>query len=282
MKIGGHVSIAGGIEKAPERAHAIGANMAQIFISPPQGWRTIEFSDDQVAAFKENAQKYGIDPIFVHALYLVNLATDSVSHAHASVAALTHALDQSARLGCEAVIFHTGSRKERNITDAMDHVVERIVKILDTSDPRSLLAIENSAGEAEGRKMGSTFEELGEIIERVNSPRLKVCLDLQHAFAAGNDLRTNEGITDMLQRFNAAIGLDRLIALHANDSKTDLASHVDRHENIGKGNIGSVGFKHLTHNQHLRQLPWILEVPGDEDTGPDKANVERLKQLAAA
>jgi len=280
MKIGGHVSIAGGIEKAPERAHAIGANMAQIFVSAPQGWRTFEFSDEQVAAFRDNAKTFGIDPIFVHALYLVNLATDDPALAQRSVTALRHALDQSARLGCAAVVFHSGSRKERKVADAIDHVVERITAILKQSDPRSVLAIENSAGEADGRKMGSTFEELGEIIQRVNSPRLKVCLDLQHAFAAGNDVRTPEGISGMLATFDAAVGLDRLIALHANDSKTELASHVDRHENIGKGNIGSDGFRNLLHNDHLRKLPWILEVPGDEATGPDVANVKRLQKLA--
>jgi len=280
MLIGGHVSIAGGIEKAPERAKAIGANCAQIFVSAPQGWRTFDFSDEQVAAFKANAKQFGIDPIFVHALYLVNLATDDEALAARSVAALVHALNVSAKLGCAGVIFHTGSRKERKLADAMDHVVERIAKILKESDPQSSLLIENSAGEADGRKMGSTFEEIGEIIQRVNSPRLKVCLDVQHAFAAGNNLQTPDGVAEAMKQFDAAIGLDRLAAIHANDSKTLLGSHVDRHENIGKGNIGSAGFKALTHNPYLRSLPWLLEVPGDEETGPDAANVERLHAIA--
>lgn len=281
MLIGGHVSIAGGIEKAPERAAAIGANCAQIFVSAPQGWRTFEFSDDQVKAFHANKKSFSIDPIFIHAIYLLNLATDDEALAKRSITALIHALDQSVRLGCAGVIFHTGSRKQRDQKDALAHVVERIKYILSKSDPKSVLLVENSAGESEGRKMGGTFEELGAIIKSVDSKRLKVCLDLQHAFASGYDLRNKVGVDNMLKAFDAAIGLGRLVVLHANDSKTELESHVDRHQNIGDGEIGKAGFKALLHASALRSLPWLLEVPGIESTGPDSENVARLKKLAS-
>ena len=183
MKIGGHVSTAGGIQNAPERAAAIGGNCAQIFISAPQGWRTFDITDDQVGAFKQNIEKFGIDPIFIHALYLLNLATDDRELEGKSEDALVYALTECARIGCAGVIFHIGSRKEQEQSVAIDAVVKRIKRILDQTPESSYLLIENSAGESDGRKMGGSFEEIGQIIKAVNSDRLKVCLDTEHAFA---------------------------------------------------------------------------------------------------
>ena len=280
MKIGGHVSIAGGIQNAPERAAAIGGNCAQIFISAPQGWRTFDITDDQVAAFKQNVGKFGVDPIFIHALYLLNLATDDRELEGKSEDALVYALTECARIGCAGVIFHIGSRKEQEQSVAIDAIVQRIKRILEQTPASSHLLIENSAGESDGRKMGGSFEEIGQIIKAVNSDRLKVCLDTEHAFAAGYDVRTSGAVDEMVRAFDDAIGIEHLAAIHANDSKIPFQGKKDRHENIGKGEIGEPGFRTLLHHPTLRKLPWLLEVPGIEGNGPDRENIEVLKRLA--
>lgn len=280
MKIGGHVSIAGGIEKAPERAHAIGANCAQIFVSAPQGWRKFNITDEQIAAYRASCDELKLGPNFIHALYLMNLATDDPAILGKSMDAVTHALTISAKLGVAGVVYHTGSYKQQDRATAFANVIKRVKQVLATTPEESILLMENSAGEAEGHKIGGTFEEAAEILNAVNHPRFRYCFDTQHAFGAGYDLRTQANVDDTIGQLDRSIGLDRVDVIHMNDSKVELAAHRDRHEDIGDGFIGNVGIKALLYHPKLREKPWILEVPGMHDDIKAADNIARLKQLA--
>ncbi len=281
LLIGGHVSAAGGVQNAPERAAAIGANCAQIFVSAPQGWRTFDIADEQINEFRSKCQEHGIGSVYIHALYLLNLATDDHELLTKSINALTYALTMSAKLGVAGVVYHTGSYKQQDRATALANVIDRVKQILKATPEDSILLMENSAGEAEGHKIGGTFEEAAEILNAVNSPRFQYCFDTQHAFGAGYDLRTAVAVDTAIADLDRTIGIDRVAVIHMNDSKVELASHRDRHENIGEGFIGNDGLRALLHHPKLRSKPWILEVPGMHDEIDGAVNVTRLKKLAA-
>ena len=280
MKIGGHVSAAGGVQNAPERAHAIGANCLQLFISAPQGWQKFTITDEQMAGYRAGCEQLKLGPNFIHALYLLNLATDDPALLEKSMDAVTHALTVSAQLGIAGVVYHTGSYKQQDRATAFANVIDRVKQVLAATPAESMLLMENSAGEADGHKIGGTFEEAAEILDAVNSPRFRYCFDTQHAFGAGHDLRTPANVTDVIAKLDSIIGLDRVDVIHMNDSKVELNSHRDRHQDIGDGFIGSNGLKALLHHPKLREKPWILEVPGMHEPESAAENVQRLKQLA--
>lgn len=278
MRIGGHVSAAGGIDKSIDRALEIGANCLQIFIAPPQSWRKTTITDEQVAAFKAGLDTHHLGPVFIHALYLANLATDRPDLREKTIDALAHALIVADTIGAQGVIYHTGSRKDRDQHEALRDVTEVMTEILRRAPGSSQLIIENAAGH--GGTLGDSLDELGTMLRAADSPRVKVCLDTCHAFAAGYDVRVPQGVEAMLEEFDREVGLDQLVVIHANDSKYDLNQGKDRHENIGEGYIGPDGFRALLGNTTLRALPWILEVPGFDDEGPDARNIEILQKLA--
>ncbi len=276
--IGAHVSTAGGIPTALDRARAIGAACLQIFITSPRAWRKTVITDEQTEIFKAGVQAHGLSPVFIHALYLTNLATDDAALREKTIDALAHALTTADRIGAQGVVYHTGSRKERDAGEALSHVIEGMKEILDRAPGGSQLVVETAAGEQ--GKVGATFAEIGELVRRVNASRVKVCLDTCHVFAAGHDIRTPAGVKAMLADFDREIGLEHLAVVHANDSKFPLGSRRDRHENIGEGEIGPAGFQALLAQPELRSLPWFLEVPGFDGNGPDKKNIDILNSLA--
>jgi len=175
----------------------------------------------------------------------------------------------------KGTIFHLGSFKNSTEEKALKQVIEAIKEILGSSGQVNLI-LENSAGA--GNLIGDSFREIGEIVRRVNDSRVKVCLDTQHAFASGIDVKSQEGLNKTLQEFDREVGLKNLIAIHANDSKTEFNSKRDRHENIGEGFIGLEGFRNIINHPILKDIPFILEVPG-EGSGPDTNNILRLKNL---
>ncbi len=278
MKIGAHVSAAGGIANAVDRITAIGGNCLQIFVSSPRGWAKNTITDQQVALFRRKLTEHSIGPVFIHGLYLANIATDQTELREKSIDALSWALAVSDRIGAEGVIYHTGSRKDRDQAEAMDSVVDAMREILRRAPGTSQLIVEGSAPQQ--GKVGVSFEEFDEMIRRVKSDRVAVCLDTSHTHQAGYDLRTPEAIDRMVATFDRTVGLDRLVVLHANDIKPPPAA-LDRHENIGQGVLGESGFQALLHHPKLRNLPWILEVPGFDGSGPDAENIEMMKELAA-
>lgn len=186
-------------------------------------------------------------------------------------------MNLAGELGAEGVIFHTGSSLGATFDSVKSQVINALKMILSQTPLETKLIIENSAGS--GGTVGATPWEIGEIIKGVNSIRLYTCLDTQHAFAAGFDLTSKEGVDKVVRDWDKFIGLEKLLAIHANDSKVPLGSHLDRHANIGEGLIGKEGFKLMKENKVLSTLPWIIETPGFDDKGPDKANLDILKSI---
>ena len=278
MFIGGHVSTRGGIDKAVDNAVAIGAEVIQTHPTPPQTWRRLTVDDSVVASYKAKAAATGLRQHWFHAVYLLNLATTSETLLKQSIGSLVFYMDLADRIGADGVVFHPGSHKGAGFEPMLPQIAGAMQQVLQRTDSRAKLVVENSAGQ--GGTVGCTFDEVARIVDAVQSDRVAVCLDTAHAFANGYDLHTAEGIDAALTRFDETIGLDRLVAVHANDSRAELQSNVDRHANIGDGFIGSEAFGILLHDPRLEDLPWILEVPGEAKQGPDLINVNRLRVLA--
>ncbi len=277
MKIGAHVSTSGGISKAPARGREIGCEAIQIFGSSPQGWAFKAVPDQEVESFRQGAAGSGIEAVFLHAIYLVNLGTSNPANLTKGIDSLINYMTLASRIGATAVIFHPGSHGGAGYESVLPQTVDAIKSVLEASPDGPYLAVENMAGM--GQHIGARFEELGGILEAVNSPRLKVCLDTQHSFAAGYDLTTGEGIEDMLAKLDDGPGSANVVAIHANDSKRPCGSGVDRHDNIGDGFIGEDGFAVFMGHPAFRDVPFLLEVPGFEGKGPDQQNVDILKRI---
>ena len=276
-RIGAHVSAAGSIEKAVANALEIEAEAMQIFAAAPQSWRRKQHDDESVAAFRRGVAEAGIGPNFIHGIYLTNLASQNQGNMEKGIESLTADLRLAARLGIRGVIFHVGSHKGIGFEEVLPQVIDAMQQVLDDSPDEAALCIENSAGA--GDSVGSTWDEIGAIIDGVGSDRVNVCLDTCHAFSAGYDLRDTEALDRLMGEFDREIGYERLVAVHANDSKTELRSGRDRHENIGDGTIGEQGFLNLLAHSAFKQAPFLLEVPGFAGKGPDAENVAILKKL---
>ncbi|MFP6595324.1 MAG: deoxyribonuclease IV [Dehalococcoidia bacterium] len=276
MHIGAHVSAAGGLPKAVGRAVDIGAEAMQIFVSSPRAWRFKPPEDALVEKFKEESEEAGMGPTVFHGIYLCALGSQDEALVERSIESLTNHLQTAERCAALGVIFHPASHRGVGFEAVLDQFVEGVKKVLDAAPGDALLMLENSAGA--GDHIGSKFSELGAIIKAVGSERLHVCLDTQHAWAAGYELNDAEKFDEMLAEFDKEIGLDRLSAIHANDSMRPLGSAVDRHDNIGEGEIGTDGFELMMSRTAFANVPMYLEVPGFEKGGPDKKNVNLMKK----
>jgi deoxyribonuclease-4 len=283
MKIGAHVSTAGGLHTAFERAEAIGAECVQVFESAPQQWGTARLTDEQIAEFIEKRDASDVTPVFIHGKYLMNLASADPKIFKTSASTLRSSLNIATRIGAKGVIFHTGSHKGQGLEQVFEQICEAAIRVLDETQD-SWMIFENTAGG--GDTIGSKFADLGSVIKRINNPRAKVCMDTCHAFAAGYDLSNKKGVDAAMKEFDAEIGFENLAAIHCNDSKTPLGAARDLHENIGDGHIGREGFEALLAHKALRDVPLLLEVPGYKldgaGKGPDKPNIDRLKEIRAA
>ena len=277
MKIGAHVSTSGGISKAVERGQEIGCEALQIFGSSPQSWAFRNIAEAEIEAFRQNMADSRMGPVFLHAIYLVNLGTNRPDVLEKGIDSLAAHLRLAGQLGAEGLIFHPGSHGGAGFEAVLPQVADCIRQALDKAPDGPCLAVENMAGM--GKHIGARFEELGAILGAVDDQRLKVCLDTQHSFAAGYDLTTGEGIEDMLAQLDAGPGSTNVVAIHANDSKRVCGSGVDRHDNIGEGFIGEDGFAVFMAHPAFRDVPFLLEVPGFEGKGPDKRNVDILKEI---
>ena len=277
MKIGAHVSTAGGISKAVGRGVEIGCEALQIFGSSPQGWAFKPVPGDEVEAFRQEMAEAGMGPVFLHAIYLINLGTPKEDVLAKGVQSLINYMGLASTIGAAGVIVHPGSHGGAGYEAIFPQVVSSIRQVLDHSPEGPVLALENMAGM--GQHIGAKFEDLGRILHEIDSPRLKVCLDTQHCFAAGYDMATREGIDAMIAEFDREVGASNLLAVHANDSKRPLGSGVDRHDNIGEGFIGEEGFAAIMGNPTFQDAPFLLEVPGFEGKGPDSQNIDILKKI---
>jgi deoxyribonuclease-4 len=274
--IGAHVT--GGLKGATAKALEIGAQSMQIFIGSPQTWRTPTPGPDEFRDFAKRVTSHSLGPVFVHGNYLVNLASASEENWEKSVRNLYDGLRLSERAGAVGLIFHPGSAGKASYEDALKRVLKAIETVLDGYTGDCKLLLEVCAGQ--GETIGDRFQEFADILSAMgHDKRLGVCWDTCHLFNAGYDVATAKGLKQTIDEFGELIGFDWLYCVHANDSKNPLGARKDRHENIGKGYIGEEAFERMLHHKHLRELPWILEVPGFEDKGPDKENIEILNRL---
>lgn len=275
MKIGAHVSSSKPFSESINRAKEIGCECMQIFVNPPQRWNPVPIPEEEIDKFVELNKTSNIDPIIIHGIYLLNLASDNPFFYEQSIKSLTDDMTKAAKIGAVGVNFHIGSTKGRELLEVMKKVDEAVKMILDGSPKGPYLILENSAGA--GNVIGDTLDELGQIIKAVNSPRLKVLIDTAHAFGSGYDLRTKEGLEDFLNLFDKEIGLDRLLGFHLNDSKVALNSKRDRHADIGFGEIGKDIFADILNHPKLKNLFAILETPQDNMNW--KEQIKLLKNM---
>lgn len=274
-RIGGHVSCSGGIENAITNTLLIGGNCMQIFAGSPRMWVRSLYNESVAAKFKLKVKENDLGPVFIHALYLTNLASDNDELVRKSKRALITDLTNSSLIGSAGVVLHIGSHQGRGWQDSKDACIANIKDVLSATPQDSNLLLENSAGQK--GKVGS-FEELHDILSAIDDPRLRVCLDTAHSFEAGYNFGTDEGLNIWIKDIGKYIA-NRLDVLHLNDSKTPVGSGRDMHQNIGDGYIGETGIKRIINHPVVARLPLILEVPGLEGTGPDKANIDRVKSL---
>jgi deoxyribonuclease IV len=278
VPLGAHVSISGRLSHAISRAVALGCECLQIFFGSPRQWRLIQYSEEELAEFRWRRAASELDPLVAHCPYLINLASPNAAVYQRSVAALAHALRGMDTLRGRAVITHIGSAPGRPWRENRRRIARAVRAALQDST-RALILLEGSAGGT----IGGTFEEIRDIVDAVGgSRRVGVCLDTAHLFAAGWDIRTPDGLAKTVEAFDRTIGLRALKALHLNDSKARLGSHLDRHENIGEGTIGRAAFRALFAHPVLGTLPAFIETPGFARTGPDRKNLAILKRLRAA
>ncbi len=283
IQVGAHVSASGGLFNAIDRAVAIEAEACQVFVSAPQTWRPTKHTEDALAQFRARRAETGFGQVWIHNIYLANLASEDPLMVEKSIASVVNAMTVGAAAGANGVVLHTGSHKGLGLEAVLDRTVEAIQRILDGSPTGPVLALETMAGQ--GGTIGTKFSDLGTLLRLVKSPRLATCLDTCHSFAAGYDIKTAVGLKAALAEYDGEIGLDRLAVVHANDSKTPLGGFRDRHENIGDGYLGVEGFELLMAHPAFQGKAFLLEVPGypteknPKGDGPDLQNVHRLKAI---
>jgi len=277
VKVGVHISIAGSLDRAVDRAKAAGCDVFQMFSRSPRGWGFARLSDETRNAFIGKIRLSGIMPVD-HMPYLPNLASPKPEIYKKSIAALSAELDRCGRLEIPYLVTHLGHHLGDGIAGGRSRVIGAINTALENSGNNVILLLENTAGEK--NSVGSSFEHIRGImdgLEKIN--RIGVCLDTCHAFAAGYELRTETGIEETLAQFDDHIGMRNLRIIHLNDSKGDRGSALDRHEHIGIGFIGEDGFRCILHHPVLSALPLICETPVD-DRRDDVGNIEKVRELA--
>lgn len=272
--LGAHVSAAGGHYRAIERARELGANTIQIFGASPRQWKASVPPAQDIQKYRKALEESEVKSVYLHAAYLVNLAS-SGDLRKKSVDNLAVHLEIACALGADGLIFHIGSSKEKNTEDIREKVVKSMKEVLGRAKGSAKLVMENASGG--GGKIGSTLEELTDLYQRIDSKRVGMCLDTAHALEAGALDFTPFHIKTFFDQWDKNIGMENLLALHVNDSKTKFGSGSDRHENLGEGEIGLSGFQNLAKEKRLEDTSWILEVPGFDGSGPDKRNLDILK-----
>lgn len=280
--VGAHMSIAGGVWRAFGRLAEVGGNALQVFLKSNVQWRFGKLTDELVAKFDEARAETGIKTVLAHACYLVNLASPDREVFKKSFDDLVREVEYAARYGIPWLILHPGNHMESGVERGIESVASALKKTLSKPQGPGIL-IETTAGS--GTALGSTFEEIAEIIDRAGGDgRLGMCLDTSHVFAAGYDIAGDKGYREVKKTLRSLGLLKRIKAIHVNDSKVPLGSRVDRHEHIGKGKIGRKAFARIMQDRDFAEVPKILETPkGMYGSGKcDRMNISLLKRLARA
>ena len=287
-RLGAHLSIAGGLPRAVDRAEASGCQALQIFTKSAGQWRARELPPEEVALFRRRVRQTKIRPVVAHNSYLINLAAADAALRTRSIESLRDELDRAEALGLDGLVMHPGSYTSGSEKGGLRMIAEGLAEILASRpDGRTRILLEHTAGQ--GTNLGHRFEHLAEIIDLLGgSPRLGVCLDTCHLLAAGYDICSEAGYQKTFRQFGAIVGFSRLKAFHMNDSKKPCASRVDRHEHIGQGCLGLAPFRRIVNDPRFATLPMLLETPKVDtsqsrrlsDIDPlDKRNLDVLRRL---
>jgi deoxyribonuclease-4 len=279
VQIGAHVSSSGGIHTAIDRAEAIGAESVQVFTQSPRAWRPTSHDPANLVRFRERREEAGIMGVLCHALYLINLASPDDEIYEKSGNALGTTLGVAVAIEADGVVFHVGSHMGAGLDVGLERIGLVLEELLEATSEKTWLLMENTAGA--GGTIGRSVDELALLFERLERhPHLGVCLDSCHLYASGCDVTDMAALDAVLDELDGKIGLDRLRALHVNDSKVPLGSNVDRHDNVGEGLMGEQLGVFLGHPK-LQGLPAVLEVPGPDGHGPDASQIKKTKKLHA-
>jgi deoxyribonuclease-4 len=277
--IGAHLSSSGGIHTAVDRAEAIGAESLQVFTQSPRAWRPTNHDPANFEKFRERRAEVGLHGVLCHALYLCNFAAPDDAIYAKSVAAMRNTMEVAGGIGADAVVFHVGSHLGSGFEHGLERVLPAMEQVLELSTDETWLLMENSAGA--GGTIGRSIDELATIYQRLDGhPRLGVCLDSCHLYVSGIDVTDAAQLDALLDNVESSIGLDRLRALHVNDSASPLGSNSDRHANIGEGLLGEELGVFLG-NPRLQGLPAVLETAGPDKHGPDANEVRKAKEIHA-
>jgi deoxyribonuclease-4 len=276
MKLGCHVSMADGVDKAVDRAEALGCDVFQIFTRSPRMWKHRILGDGEITAFKEKRKKTGINPVFSHMPYLPNLSSSNIPAYEKSVATLRLELTRCNQLGIPFLVTHLGSHLGKGLEIGIKQVVNAIDTATEDLIDFPFILLENTSGKT--NEVGSSFDEINTIIERVSTDRIGVCFDTCHAYARGYDLSSEDSVDSTIQNIEETFGFDKVGLVHLNDSKGELGSRMDRHNHIGLGYIGENGFKAILHSK-LVTKPLVLETPVNE-IRTDLDNLKKVRELA--
>jgi deoxyribonuclease-4 len=274
--LGAHLSTKGGLHTVFERAGAIDASAVALFAKNSNQWQGKELTGDAIATF---AAQRTVRPLLTHASYLINLSTTNQVFHRRSIAALIDELDRAERLGIHAVVLHPGAHMGRGPREAIDRIARSLDRVhVAIPDHRVVTLLETSAGQ--GSCVGCSFEELGRMIDLVDEKhRLGICFDTCHVFAAGYDIRTRDGYEHTVDEIERYAGIGNVGAFHLNDSKKPFGSRVDRHEHIGKGELGLEPFRLLLNDPRFARIPKVLETPKTIETVSDRENLSLLRSL---
>lgn len=287
-RLGAHLSIAGGLPRAVDRAEASGCEALQIFTKSAGQWRAREIPDDEIALFRRRVRETRIGPVVAHTSYLINLAAADPELRARSIGALREELDRAEALGLDGLVMHPGSYTSGTEAGGLQLIADGLAEIFESRpDAKTRVLLEHTAGQ--GTNLGHRFEHLAEIIQRLGGTRrVGVCLDTCHLIAAGYDICSEAGYAMTFRQFGTIVGFGRLKAFHFNDSKKPCGSRVDRHEHIGKGCLGLKPFRRILNDPRFAQLPMLLETPKLDtpqsrrlsDVDPlDKRNLDVLRKL---
>ncbi|MDP2929410.1 MAG: deoxyribonuclease IV [Candidatus Omnitrophota bacterium] len=276
-RIGVHVSIAGKIWESLERARALGCNTMQIFSRNPRAWQASEFDSSDIENFKRLKAEYDIAPVSVHIPYIINLATPVDGLYRKSIIAYIEDLGRADALGAEYFVTHLGSHVGSGEDGGIRRFGAALNQIISKARPKTMILLENTAGS--GSCIGYKFEHIKRIIDSLDHPeRVGVCLDTAHTFESGYDIKTKSGLEGTFKEFDKLVGLDLIKVVHFNDSLSSFGSKVDRHQHIGKGNIGSEALKRIINHPALKNAAFIMETPKETDAD-DRRNIRTAERL---
>lgn len=278
MILGAHISNTGKVYETLDEARGLGCDTMQFFSRSPQNWRKHKFSPEDIAEFRFRRQKTRINPVFIHIPYLINLASPDPKLYHVSIKAYIEDIKEAEALGVDYIVTHMGSHKKTSEIAGIKRLARALNKIIEaTDDCKAGILLENTSGS--GSWLGYKFSHQKKVLQDVkNKERLGFCFDTAHAYLAGHNISTEEGLEKMLGEIEKAGGIDLVKLIHFNDAKDELGSRHDRHEYVGEGRIGMEGMKRILNHHKLKNIPFVLETP-KAVSGSVKKHLQMIREM---